>query len=114
MAYAGRVRPKASARLSFTGGIPAVVAGTNSGLFLEPPVDNGVGDTTLNIDPDNPNSLAPQDAVVPTVEAAAGVPGVTSAVERVSATQLRIRTFDNLGAPLDAAFSIDVYSVFQG
>lgn len=111
MAYAGRVRPKGSARLSFTGGVPAIVAGTNSGLFLEPPVDAGVGITTLNIDPDNPNSIAPQDTVLLGIEGVASVMGV---VERVSATQLTIRTFTDAGVAADAAFAIVVNGVFQG
>src|SRR3990172_12390682 len=110
MAYAGRVRPKGSARLSFTGGIPAIVAGSNSGLFLEPPVDNGVGDTTLNIDPDNPNSIAAQDTVLVGIQ---GVAAIIAVVERVSATALRIRTFTDAGAAADAAFAIVVNGVFQ-
>src|SRR3990172_12353929 len=103
MAYAGRVRPKGSARLSFTGGIPAIVAGSNSGLFLEPAVDNGVGDTTLNIDPDNPNSLAAQDTVLVQVE---GTLAVIALAQRVSATALRVRTFTELGAAVDAPFAL--------
>jgi len=110
MAYAGRVRLKGSIRVTVAAAT-SIVAGSNSGLFLEPAVDNGVGDTTLNIDPDNPNSLAAQDTVLVQVE---GTLAVIALAQRVSATALRVRTFTELGAAVDAPFALVVHGVFQG
>lgn len=110
MSYSGRVRLKASCRVA-NGGVPAIVAGTNSGLFLEPLVDTAQGVVTINLDPDNPNGLAAQDTVIVTVEA---VTAALAVVQRVSATQIVVRTFSDAGAAVDAPFSIDIYGAFLG
>lgn len=111
MAYSGRVRPKGSIRINTVGAAPSIVAGSNSGLFTETLVDGGVGVVTLNIDPDNPNSLAAQDTIVATAE---GVAAVIAVVERVSATQITVRLFTDAGAAVDAQFALVVNGVFQG
>ncbi len=108
MAYTGNVRPKGSVRIT-VGNI--IFAGSNSGLFVDPIVNNGVGDNSISIDPDNPNALQPSDTVQVALE---GIGAAASSVERVDSNTLRIRTFNAAGAALNVGYSLLVNSVFRG
>ena len=105
MSRIGNLQTAASARVVATQ--DAFVAGSNNGAFTAAIVDNGPGDSTLNIDPDYPpiaGGLSAGDVVEAQTESAT----VGNAVaERVSATQIRVRSFAT-GVPADLAYSITI------
>ncbi len=107
MSYSGNVRTKGSVRIT-AGNI--ILAGTNSGLFVDPIVNNGVGDNTISIDPDNPNSLGPNDTVEFTAE---GTIFGSGTVERVDENTIRVRTFDAAAAALNMGYSLVINTVFN-
>lgn len=108
MSYSGNVRTKGSLRVTAAN---AILAGSNSGLFTDPIVNNGVGDNTITIDGDNPNALTPDDTVEVTCE---GTVFGSATVERVDQDTLRVRTFDAAGAALNIGYALVVNSVFRG
>ncbi|KKN11803.1 hypothetical protein LCGC14_1022870 [marine sediment metagenome] len=107
MSYSGNVRTKGSVRIT-AGNI--ILAGTNSGLFVDPILNNGAGDNTISIDPDNPNSLAPSDTVGFTAE---GVIFGSGTIERVDENTIRVRTFDAAGVALDMGYALVANTVFN-
>lgn len=108
MSYSGNVRPKGSLRVT-TGNI--ILEGSNSGLFTDPIVNNGVGDNTISIDGDNPNALTDDDTVEVTCE---GIIFASATVERVNQDSIRVRTFDAAGVALNAGYGLVISSVFRG
>ena len=107
MAYSGKVRPKGSLRVTVGN---AILADTNSGLFTGL-ANNGVGDNTISIDPDNPTSLTVRDTVQVTAE---GTIFASATVERGDSLNIRVRTFDAAGVALNTAYSLVVNAVFEG
>ncbi len=108
MSYSGNVRTKGSLRVTVAN---AILVGSNSGLFTDPIVNNGVGDNTITINGDNPNALTVDDTVEVTAE---GTIFASTTVERVDQDTIRVRTFDAAGVALNTAYAIVVNSVFRG
>ena len=111
MAYSGPVRPKASVRVVQTAVAAAFVAGSNSGLFSAITfIANG--DHTIDLDPDQmPGPILPQDTFDASIE---GTLEGQVIIERVSATQIRVRTFDTFPALAFRDYSLDMNTVFFG
>ena len=111
MAYSGPVRSKASVRVVQTAIAADFVAGTNSGLFAAITfIANG--DHTIDLDPDLlPGPILEQDTFDASIE---GVLEGLIVIERVSATQIRVRTFDTFPALAFRDYSLDMNTVFFG
>lgn len=111
MAYQGPVRTKASVRVDQTVAAVAFVAGSNSGLF------SGInfianGDHSIDLDPDLlPGPILDQDTFVATLE---GILDGKVVIERVSTTQIRVRTFDTAGVLAFRDYSLNMNTVFFG
>jgi hypothetical protein len=88
----------------------AYIGESNNGAFVAPPVHNGIGDTTINLAADH--GLAAGDLVEAQNE---DVLSKAIAVERVSATQIRIRCYGSpSGTPTTADFSLSIVRRFCG
>ncbi len=104
MAKVGNLTIAGSARV--VAAQDAFVADSNNGAFTGI-TDNGAGDSTLDLDPDFPpiaGGLSAGDTVDAQSESATNANCV---VERVSATQIRVRSFV-AGVATDVAYSINI------
>ena len=111
MAYQGPVRQKASVRVEITGGLPSFVEGSNSGLFAAVTFI-GAGDSTIDLDPDLlPGPILDQDTFIATIEGAVDEKVI---IERVSSTQIRVRTFTRAGVAVAVPYALNMNTVFFG
>jgi hypothetical protein len=111
MARIGDLQVAASARVVLDQ--DAYVAGSNNGGFAGAPMDNGPGDSTLVLDADYPplaGGLSAGDTVEVQTEAAGNGHAV---VERLTPTQIRVRSFV-LGVATDLAYSVNIVKRLVG
>lgn len=108
-----RDRLVGSVRVGIAAGVPSFVAGSNSGLFTSI-VDNGVGDFTLNIDPNQPVQFSNGRARAKvTVEGAAEGLAIVIAPDN---TTLNVLIFDdaNPAAAADLPFNVVITDQLVG
>jgi hypothetical protein len=110
MSRIGNVQSKGSIR--FTGATPPVILG-NSGAFAEPVVRTGVG--VWEVTTSASARVAPQDTFKARAEIVGAPANVTTTVERVSQTLLRVRAWNGAtGAATDAQISLNWRTVLKG
>lgn len=112
MARQSNLNMDGAVRLVVTIAAVQFVPGSNNGAFVDPPVLNGAGDTTINLWPGH--ALSPGDVVEGQIEVAPPLLNNKAiTVERVSPTQLRVRTFLN-GIPTIANYALNITRRFRG
>lgn len=87
-----------------------IIAGSNTGMFASI-AKQGVGDSLVTVDDEF--RLTPRDVVGVVVEEVGAFP-VAAVVERLSETQVRVRTETPAGPVDDAALSLWVRTNFVG
>ncbi len=110
MSRIGNIETKGALR--FTQATPPVVQ-SNNGAFAEPVVRTGAG--VWEIAPSANKRYAPQDTFRASAELPGAAANVTTTVERVSQTLIRVRAFNGTtGAAVDADISLRWRTTLRG